>query len=230
MKNKIIVTIVIIVLLIILMLKLIDKYVSPILYTLASSETVNLTTILINESVRVYSKNISEDIIKVNMNNEGIINSVDFDIPKINDSLYLVTESIVKTFRDIETSSVNTNVELLKKYDNIIYRIPLGVVFGNSILSNVGPNIEVGASLIGEVTSDIRTEVVPYGINNSLIKVYVRVNLSSMIILPFKSEKVSNSSEVLIGMKMVQGVVPDYYGSMLSSVSPLVRNDTSVLE
>ena len=230
MRNKITITIILIITLLIILLYLVNKYVSPILNTFASSETVNISTIIINESVREVSKNINEDIIKVVTNDEGVITSVDFDIPTINDTLYDVTKSIIKNFRNIETKNVSASVELLKKYDKIIYKVPVGVIFGNSILSNFGPNIEAGASLIGDVTSDVKTVITPYGINNSLIKIYVRVNVSSMIILPFKSNKISNSSEVLIGMKIVQGIVPEYYGEGLSNVTPLVRNDVNVLE
>ena len=230
MKRKIIITILIILSVTIFLLRLIDKYVSPILYELASSETKNLTTILINESVRNNSKNIGEDIINVNTNKDGVISSIDFNIPKINSSLYDITNDIIVNFRDIETNNVNTNIELLKKYDNIIYRIPIGVIFGNSILSSLGPKIPISASLIGEVKSNVKTDITPYGINNSLVKIYVSVESSSMIILPFTSKRYTNNVDVLIGMKMIQGVVPEYYGSMLSSVSPLVKSNVDVLE
>lgn len=223
-KNMLMFTILLIFIIVFCLFKIINKYLNPILLSISESETINLSTILINESVRNNTKNLENDVIKTVMDSEGNIIGIDFDIIKINNSLYNITNNIQNNFKLIENKSMLTNKELLSKYDTIIYDIPFGVILGNSILANLGPTIPVGASLIGEVTSDVKSEVIPYGINNSLIKIYVEVNLSSMIVLPFQSKKINNNSKILIGMKVIEGKIPNYYGNIITNTTPLVSN------
>ena len=85
------------------------------------------------------------------------------------------------------------------------------VVFGNSLLSNIGPKIKIRLSLLGDITSNIETEVKPYGINNAYIEMRIYLEVTARIILPFVSEKVVISNVIPISMNVVQGSVPDGY-------------------
>lgn len=208
-------------------LKLVDKALVPILHNYAESETITLITLLINESIKNYSNSdfINESIKTVTNSNNEII-SIDFDTLSINRSLYEITENIQYNLKSIENkkSVLPTKYEIFDEEGRIIYFIPMGVLMGNSILSNIGPKIPVSASVIGDVISNLRTETSSYGINNSLIKIYVDIDVSAMMVLPFTSKRFNIKNEVLIGMKVVQGSVPEYYGSSLMTNTPLVTS------
>lgn len=209
-------------------LKLIDKSLMPVLYNYAASETITLTTLLINESVKNYTNSISiNDNIKTVTNNNNEIVSIDFDTLKINKSLYEITENIQYNLKKLENRELNlqSQYDIFNDGEGIVYYIPVGVVFKNSILSNLGPKIPVSASVIGDVVSKVRTETSSYGINNSLIKVYVDIEVSAMVVLPFASEKVDITNEILVGMKVVQGSIPKFYGSAFTTSAPLVTSD-----
>jgi len=105
--------------------------------------------------------------------------------------------------------------ENLKK--GIVFKIPSGVVFNNSLLANVGPKIPVRFTLIGDVLSGVNTNVTNYGINNALLEVNVNIKLTLKVILPIASKEVNVETNVPIAIKMIQGSVPDYYSNGLNS-------------
>ena len=107
----------------------------------------------------------------------------------------------------------------LKK--GIITKIPLGVITGNSLLSNLGPTIPIRLHYVGDVNSNITTEITPYGINNAMVKIGVNLQVTAQIILPFSTEKMALECDIPLSIKMIQGSVPNYYGSGLVKGSSL---------
>ena len=86
-----------------------------------------------------------------------------------------------------------------KKLKNgIIYEVPVGVVFGNSLLSNIGPKIPVKIKYSGNVSLDIKTRVSEYGLNSALIEVYVLVEVTQRTILPFQSKDIKYHLKYLL--------------------------------
>ena len=45
---------------------------------------------------------------------------------------------------------------------------------------------------------------------------YLNINLNVGVILPFKSENVSVSKNILLESKIVQGQIPQYYGGIIT--------------
>lgn len=213
------------------MVKIIDKYVMPVLLNYAESETMSIMTYVINDAVNKNTNSSLEinNIIKTVTNSDNEIISLDFDTILINKSLHNITSDIGRSLKDLERNTFvnNKDYEIINSKNGIIYNIPVGVVFGNSILSNLGPKIPINASLIGDVTTEVKTEVSAYGINNSLIKVFVNTNINAMIVLPFSSKKMNINNDILIGMKVVQGSIPKFYGSAFSNSTPIVSGNTN---
>ena len=105
----------------------------------------------------------------------------------------------------------------LKK--GIIYEVPIGVVFGNSFLVNVGPKVPVKIKYSGNVGLDVKTRVSQYGINSALIEVYIYVEVTQRTILPFSSKDIKLTSEIPVIMKVVKGSTPYYLSGTNSSYS-----------
>ena len=72
-------------------------------------------------------------------------------------------------------------------------------------------------NLIGDVITDVDTNLKSYGINNALVNIDVNVTVSIKVILPFKSNTISTTTNIPIAMKLIQGEVPNYYYSPLTS-------------
>ena len=67
--------------------------------------------------------------------------------------------------------------------------------------------------IIGDVVSNLETNVKEYGINNALIEIGVSVSVNSLVNLPFVSKKITVSTVIPLSLKLIQGNIPSYYYS-----------------
>ena len=91
------------------------------------------------------------------------------------------------------------------------------------LLSNIGPKIPVKISLVGDVSTNFSTEIVEYGINNALLKVIVNISVTTKVILPITSEDLTINANIPIGMKVIQGKIPNYYLNGFTTKSNIVE-------
>lgn len=203
----------------------------------AEIEVARIARYVVNYSVT--TENIKElefnNLFVITKNKNDEIQTVDFDPVIVNNVLNSITETVVKYFKAIESGNlevinlsnnflINTDVDKLKQ--GIIAEIPMGVITGNTLLSNLGPKLPVKLSIAGEIESYIGTEIKYYGINNALITVYVNITVSEQIYMPIATGRVVIEQKIPIAIKMMQGIVPDcYFGNLNSSsvVSELIK-------
>lgn len=205
----------------------------PILKSYAESETKKLTVLIINKAVtkQLYNMDV-EELFKITYNKDGEIILIDFDTKKTSKALSTMTSLVELNLRAVEEGKIdmlelpenslsNYNMELLSK--KIICEIPFGLTTGSSLLSNIGPKIPVKISLVGDVSTNFSTEVVEYGINNALLKVLINISVTTRVILPISTEDLNISASIPIGMKVVQGKIPNYYLNGFEAKSNIVE-------
>ena len=88
-------------------------------------------------------------------------------------------------------------------------------------MSNLGPVIPIRLHYMGDVNSNITTKITQYGINNALVEIGVKLEMTAQIILPFITDKMTLECDIPLAIKMIQGSVPNYYGSGLVKDSSL---------
>ena len=179
------------------------------------SEMKRITSIIINRSIN------SDILDKEDMNSLFVINKEDNEIMTISlDSI------IVNKLTDIISDACEDNLRLveegnyqeLKEKFNIgeeYFYVPSGIIFKNTLFSSIGPKIPINLKIVGNVTSNIKTDVKEYGINNSLITISSEITVEMMIILPFSSDYISITNLVPISIRLIQGKVPQIYGGSL---------------
>ena len=89
---------------------------------------------------------------------------------------------------------------------------------------DLGPKIPVKASVIGNVTSNIKTDLEEYGINNTLLKIYINVEININFIMPFVSQNIKVENEVPLVVKLINGRIPSVYGGSYSVASSLTNS------
>ena len=195
------------------------KQAKKVLLPIAVADTRKIITLIINSSV---TKQITNDMNKGNLfeiekNNDGTIQMIDYNSKEVTKILNAITYNIEHSLRQIESGNVEDFNNVLKDYDDnllkegIIAEIPFGVIFDNPILNNLFPKVKLKLNIIGDVISNLETEIKPYGINNALIEVRVHLEVSSQINLPFVSERITISNTIPISMKLIEGTVPEAY-------------------
>ena len=183
--------------------------VNEILFPIAESKTRKVVTMIINAACD--EELISDNLYELKMDENNEIKMVTYNSFLVNKLLNQVTSNIENMIYDIENNKIDYygNIDIME--GGVISEIPFGVIFGNSLLSNVGPKIKVRLNLLGDVMSNIETEVKPYGINNAYVEVRIFVEVTARIVLPFVSKKVVISNVIPISMNIVHGNIPDAY-------------------
>lgn len=135
--------------------------------------------------------------------------------------LYDVSNNILNSVYMIQKGNTNDfNVPNYSKEDMIFF-VPLGIIFNNPILTNISPKIPYKIDFLGSVDTYIDTKVTEYGINNSLIEVMLNVNMNVQVIFPFISKKVNINKNIPISSNVIQGKIPTYYGGVITNSSPI---------
>ena len=188
-----------------------------ILLDYSSNKITNIINEIINESInnKIYRYKYN-DIIKIDGQNNENITSIDFDNEIVNSMLYMVSDEILGKIKLLESNNYdNLNLKYISSNDKVYY-VPYGVIYGSSILSNLGPKIPFKISLVGSTNNETKINVEEYGINSSKVEVVLNINFKMMVLLPFKSKEIVINKTIILDSKIIQGKVPDYYGGMFS--------------
>lgn len=221
-SNLIIVLVIFIIIATIFVFKFINKRVTPVLMEYAETQASRLASIVINEAVndKIAKDYLIEDLFIITTDEDGKITNMELNPIRTSAMLSNVNHNVQEYLQKVENGDwedVPISNGMLSEYNpkkakkGIIYEIPSGMVFGNTILYNLGPKIPVRIALLGDISSTMETRVNNYGINNAVIEVAIKVTLTEQVILPYTSKKIVVNTEVPIAIKLVQGEVPNYY-------------------
>ena len=186
-----------------------DKKANQILLPIAESKTRKVVTMIINSAI---DENIlSDDLYVIDKDNNNEIKMITYNSYEVTKLINNVTFNIQNKIKDIENGNIDYYGDDVGIENGVIAEIPFGVIFNNSLLNNIGPKIKIRLEILGDVVSNIETEVKPYGINNAYVEVRIKLEVTARIVLPFVSEKVVISNVIPLSMNIVSGTVPDGY-------------------
>lgn len=216
-KNTYIVIFIFLIIFSTIFLIILNKKAMPVIMNYASVQTKKIgIEVLRNTGTDELNELIdNNNLFSVTQNNKGEIESIDFNTSVINEALKIIAKNVRKRLKEVEKGKnlpdeIYENILDKKLKNGIIYEVPVGVVFGDSLFSNIGPKIPVKIKYSGNVSLDIKTRVSEYGLNSALIEVYVLVEVTQRTILPFQSKDIKLSSEIPIVIKVIKGSIPYY--------------------
>ncbi len=199
-----------------LMIKIIDNYFSE------------RTTLYIIKQADNMASNAVKDIIKLAV------------IPKIDiDNIIIIK---YKNDKSIDSVIVNTKIineimgdaselvdELLSEdiLDDTLHELvlPLGYVISPTLFATRGPKIRIHIRPIGAYNADIYTEVSSYGINNSLIEVYLLIQIDIEALVPLQPKSFVSETKIYLVSQIIQGEIPKYYYGTDASINYIPDNE-----
>ena len=95
--------------------------------------------------------------------------------------------------------------------EEIIYKQPCGSFTGFKLLAGRGPGIDITISSIGNVETDLRSEFISQGINQTLHRVYLQVVCKVSILTPFHNMEREITNQVLLIENVIVGHIPSTY-------------------
>ena len=102
-----------------------------------------------------------------------------------------------------------------------IVRIPIGQATGNTLLANLGPQVPVHFSVVGDVQSDFRRKITEYGINNAMIELSINIQANVQIVIPFSTSTTVVETDIPVYVGVIPGKVPNFYSSGSDSSSDI---------
>ena len=208
----------------IFVINIFSNTVLPIFMDYTVSKMKNISTTLINNTISNELANLKsiDEMIIVTKGSDDEIQMIDFNSTIVNSVLTSVTDNLLSSLKKVETDTALFDSDSHKYSNGIVYEVPLGIVSNNIFLSNLGPKIPVKLNMIGDIFTNVNTEIKEYGINNALVKISIDVSLNEKIIIPFISKTVNVSVSVPISLKLIQGNIPIYYGNGFSKNSNIL--------
>lgn len=218
-KNKIIILIIMIIILINVVLKYVQKNISPKLINYAELEIQKLSNLIITKSISLeeLEKLNIEDLFIITKNNKNEIMTVDVNTVIINKVIMEATKNIQEDLKKLEKGQIDENNDPNK--NGIVLKIPIGEIYNNFILNNLGPKIPVKLKLSGNMESELKTIITNYGINSALIEVNLELSIKEQIILPISTKEIKVTSKLPVAIKLINGTVPNYYSGEINKTS-----------
>lgn len=208
-----------------------SKNISPFFLTYAEDEVRRFANLVINESINneIIDEFDDNKIFEVVKNSNDEIQLISYNAKNVNillNNFAMIIQDNLKALEMGEYYNLENSSKYLNEYDSellnqgIICEIPFGAFLGNSLISNIGPKIPVKFNLLGDVNTDIRTNVKEYGINNALLEVSIEITVNFRVNLPFISNTITVNNIIPISMKIIQGSIPNFYtGGFTNSYS-----------
>lgn len=86
-----------------------------------------------------------------------------------------------------------------------------GSFTGISLLAGRGPGVKIKISSAGNVETDLKSEFISQGINQTLHRVYLQVKCEVSILTPFKNITKDITNQILIAENVIVGKIPSTY-------------------
>lgn len=191
-------------------LVLIDMRVRPIIEKTAAYQSKVLATRIINDTVYSELENSDysyEDLMTVTYNSDNTVSAIESNMVSINKIKARVTKSV--------------NDELTK-IDQHDLSLALGTVSGFTSLYNQGPLIPVKVQPEGYVETALISAFQSAGINQTLHRILLTVNVDISAIIPGYTASASVETTFVIAETVIVGDVPGAYTHVISGSEDLL--------
>ena len=86
-----------------------------------------------------------------------------------------------------------------------------GSFTGFKLLAGRGPGVKIIISSIGTVETNLKSEFISQGINQTLHRIYLEVKCKVNILTPFKDIEKEITNQVLLAENVIVGHIPETY-------------------
>ncbi len=175
--------------------------VRPILEQVAAQQVHLAVVRLINEAVYDQLGNgvAYQQLINVSTDADGRVTLMQPDTVKI-------TRLVTSIARDLEEKLGSLSREDIK--------VPLGMLTGNSLLADKGPNLTLALLPLGSVSVNIHDEFSAAGINQTRHSIMLDIVVDMGILLPFQSTFTQITDTLPIVESVIVGPIPETYLNM----------------
>lgn len=185
---------------IILVGKLVLNYVDPIFEAMCETKLKSVSTIITNQqSTIIMNKYQYEELYTIEKDIDGNVAVIKANVVPINNMISDLTENIQKEFNNASKTQIH---------------IPIGSLSGSYFFMGIGPDIPIKISLLGTVDTEVKSEFIAKGINQTLHRIYVEFYCNMRVASPLKNYDKSIINQVIVAEHVIVGTIPETYYNM----------------
>ena len=182
---------------IILIFGVVIKAVTPVFNRLCTEKAKSIATIITNdETTNAISDYQYSDFVIIHKDDTGNILMLESNMKNINIVISDVANRIQKSIDNTEAQDID---------------ISLGSFTGISILSGRGIKIPIRISTIGNVKTNVRSEFISQGINQTLHRLYLDIESEISVLTPFNTINQSIKNQLILAENIIVGEIPETY-------------------
>lgn len=171
--------------------------IAPVMYTIIEEKTRMLFSEAIDDNAsKLIDHLVYEDYVIMRTDAEGNLTYLGINSVSMNKFSRQVTTLIRGSMAEFETNGVD---------------IPLGAFTGITFLSGIGPGVQMQVLSLAVVDANYVSSFIDGGINQTLHRLYIIIEITGEIILPGYTKSITNSSQVLVSESVIVGKTPNTY-------------------
>lgn len=171
------------------------KSIDPIFEEICKDSASKIATKILNEeSTNVLKKYDYKDIVLLEATKENKVLKTNVQV--INEIASDIALQVNKRLEDVSNEKI---------------KIPIGAISGNKYLSGIGPEVTINIIPSGRVTTDVKTEFINKGINQTVYRIYLEVVCNEKILTSYNSINTQIINQVLLVETVIIGDVPETY-------------------
>lgn len=144
------------------------------------------------------------------LNDEQEIISINYNSIELNRILYDAMETINESLLVAQSGGVDPITNQIYFDKGVVDEVALGYFSELAVLSNFGPKIKIRVRLIDRVSGSYEIYNEPYGINNTMLKITIKVKIKADVFAGISSEEIVMEEEIPIVLQLIQGTIPQY--------------------
>ncbi len=177
---------------------IIEWRVSPVIRAWGQTRAISLATRAINlaiEETMAISMSATE-MASIMVDAEGRLQAIQYNTGEIN---------------RVSSAATHKVLQSLLNLGNEIFPVPLGQILGLDFIAGWGPGIPIKILPAGAVTTTPISSFQSAGINQTIHRIYLDVNVEMRVIIPLVEATLPVSTRVPIIEEVIIGAVPSWY-------------------
>ena len=111
----------------------------------------------------------------------------------------------------IRKNAIVSIASSLGSLDRMNIHVPIGNLLGSYFLSGRGVDVNLRIQQTGDITGEIYSEFIESGINQTLHRIYLRLETDIYLFAGYKGQRMRLSNNFTIAETLIVGEVPDAY-------------------
>ncbi len=153
----------------------------------------------------------SSSLVVIEKDDQGYITNLQMDTQSLNRLLYDMLHTIDSSLEAAQEGELDPTLDQTLYENGVIYQLPIGYLTRLPFLSSLGPKMDIRFRMLNDVSGHFQLSCEPYGMNNSLIKLDLVIELKAEVLTVLSITQYTHTMELPIIVEIIHGQLPEFY-------------------